>query len=174
MVLFEVVLLSGLASAGTFSLENSASARPHEFTRLEALVVGFLAGMRVGAFVLRFAVTFQAAAPYPEFGLSFAPAKAVIGAAINVDVMRQGLPALAGIVWSLRAEPLLAGLCLLAGQVKPGVLQEVFNLDEGPVTLTAPATISAASYKDLEDQLELFLRRAKRRITKPGNEEAAN
>lgn len=48
-------------------------------------------------------------------------------------------------------------------QAKPGMMQEVFNLDEGPVTLTVPATLSEESYTDLADQLELFLRRAKRR-----------
>lgn len=42
-------------------------------------------------------------------------------------------------------------------------LQEVFNLDEGPVTLTFPAKLSAASYEDLEDHLQIFLRKAKRR-----------
>jgi hypothetical protein len=55
---------------------------------------------------------------------------------------------------------------------KAGMLQEVFNLDEGPVTLTVPATLSEASYADLADQFELFLRRAKRRIAK--KDEAAN
>lgn len=54
------------------------------------------------------------------------------------------------------------------------MLQEVFNLEEGPVTLTVPSTLSEESYEDLEAQFALFLRRAKRRITKPGNEEAAN
>jgi hypothetical protein len=57
---------------------------------------------------------------------------------------------------------------------KPGVLQEVFNLDEGPVTLTISATLSEESYADLADQLELFLRRAKRRAGKSSNDEAAN
>jgi hypothetical protein len=55
---------------------------------------------------------------------------------------------------------------------KSGMLQEVFNLDEGPVTLTVPATLSEASYVDLADQFELFLRRAKRRVAK--KDEAAN
>jgi hypothetical protein len=54
---------------------------------------------------------------------------------------------------------------------KTGTLQEVFNLDEGPVTLTIPAMLSEASYTDLADQFELFLRRVKRRVTKG---EAAN
>ncbi len=55
---------------------------------------------------------------------------------------------------------------------KTGMLQEVFNLDEGPVTLSVPATLSEASYADLADQFELFLRRAKRRVSK--KDEAAN
>lgn len=59
-------------------------------------------------------------------------------------------------------------------QSKAGMLEEVFNLEEGPVTLTVPATLSEASYADLADQFELFLRRAKRRIGKAGNDEAAN
>lgn len=46
---------------------------------------------------------------------------------------------------------------------KFGVLQEVFNLDEGPVTLTFPAKMSVASYEDLEAHLQIFLRKAKRR-----------
>jgi hypothetical protein len=46
---------------------------------------------------------------------------------------------------------------------EPGMLQEVFNLDEGPVTLTFPTILSEVSYRDLADQLELVLRRAKRR-----------
>ncbi len=46
---------------------------------------------------------------------------------------------------------------------RPAMLQEVFNLDEGPVTLTFPSALSAASYEDLEDHLQIFLRKAKRR-----------
>jgi hypothetical protein len=42
------------------------------------------------------------------------------------------------------------------------MLQEVFNLEEGPVTLTFPASLSADSYQDLSDYLGLFLRKAKR------------
>jgi hypothetical protein len=45
----------------------------------------------------------------------------------------------------------------------PGVLQEVFNLQEGPVTLTFPASLSEESFEDLSDYLQLFLRKAKRR-----------
>jgi hypothetical protein len=36
-----------------------------------------------------------------------------------------------------------------------------------------PAVLSEASYADLADQFELFLRRAKRRVSKP-DDEAAN
>lgn len=57
--------------------------------------------------------------------------------------------------------------------VGPLMLREVFNLEEGAVTLEYPATLSADSYQDLSDYLELFLRKAKRRAEK-GDEEAAN
>jgi len=43
------------------------------------------------------------------------------------------------------------------------MLQEVFNLDEGPVTLIFPSNLSPESYEELEDGLQFFLRRAKRR-----------
>lgn len=36
-------------------------------------------------------------------------------------------------------------------------------LEEGAVTLTFPAELSATSYQDLADHLELFLRKAKRK-----------
>lgn len=48
-------------------------------------------------------------------------------------------------------------------QAKSPMLQEIFNLDEGPVTLSFPSELSQDSYEDLKDQLELFLRRAQRR-----------
>jgi hypothetical protein len=47
--------------------------------------------------------------------------------------------------------------------VKPGMLQEVFNLDEGPVTLSVPAVLSPESYEDMADRIEIFLRGLKRR-----------
>lgn len=43
------------------------------------------------------------------------------------------------------------------------MLQEVFNLDEGPVTLVFPSNLSPESYEELKDGLEFFLRRAQRR-----------
>jgi hypothetical protein len=46
---------------------------------------------------------------------------------------------------------------------KSPMLQEVFNLDEGPVTVLYPSLLSPESYDDLDAQLQLFLRRAKRR-----------
>jgi hypothetical protein len=48
-------------------------------------------------------------------------------------------------------------------KAKGTMLQETFYLDEGPVTLSFPSTLSGESYEDLKDQLELFLRRAQRR-----------
>jgi hypothetical protein len=54
----------------------------------------------------------------------------------------------------------------------PGMLQEVFTLDEGSVTLTFPATLSAESYQDLADHLEIFLRKAKRRAQSSDDEAA--
>jgi hypothetical protein len=47
-------------------------------------------------------------------------------------------------------------------QPKAGMLHSIFNLDEGPVTLIAPATLSETSYSALADLLEQYLRRAKR------------
>ena len=41
--------------------------------------------------------------------------------------------------------------------------QEMFTLDEGPVTLTVPATLSPESYQDMADRLLIFLRGLKRR-----------
>jgi hypothetical protein len=46
---------------------------------------------------------------------------------------------------------------------KSGMLQEVFTLQEGAVTLTFPEALSVASYDDLKDYFDLFLRKAKRR-----------
>ena len=43
------------------------------------------------------------------------------------------------------------------------MVQEVFSLEEGPVTLTFPAELSATSYQDLADHLGLVLRKAKRK-----------
>ncbi|QPF94100.1 hypothetical protein [Bradyrhizobium commune] len=51
-------------------------------------------------------------------------------------------------------------------------VQEVFNLPEGTVTITFPQRLSVESYQDMEDQLELLLRRVKRQIAK--DDEAAN
>jgi hypothetical protein len=48
------------------------------------------------------------------------------------------------------------------------------TLEEGPVTLTFPAALSSESYEDLADHLAIFLRKAKRRSGKAGDDEAAN
>jgi len=46
---------------------------------------------------------------------------------------------------------------------KPAMLQEMFALEEGPVTLTFPPELSATSYQDLADYLAIFLRKVKRK-----------
>jgi len=47
---------------------------------------------------------------------------------------------------------------------KPGMNQDVFTLEEGDVMIQWPKALSAASYQDLEDWLELIKRKAKRAI----------
>ena len=54
--------------------------------------------------------------------------------------------------------------------VKLGMLQEVFNLDEGPVMPTFSADFSATSYKDLKAYFDLFLRKAKRQVDRRASE----
>ena len=51
------------------------------------------------------------------------------------------------------------------GVLHAGMLQEVFNLEEGPVTLMFPGNLSEDSYQDLEDRLKIVLRGLKRRST---------
>ena len=48
-----------------------------------------------------------------------------------------------------------------AKQPKTGMLQAIFNVDEGPVIVIAPATLSETSSAALADLFELFLRRVK-------------
>jgi hypothetical protein len=43
------------------------------------------------------------------------------------------------------------------------MIEEAFALDEGPVTLRVPATLSPESYQDMADRIEIFLRGLKRR-----------
>ena len=45
-----------------------------------------------------------------------------------------------------------------------GMLQEFFNLEEGLVTVTFPESLCSASYEDLQDYFDLFLRKAKEQI----------
>jgi hypothetical protein len=42
-------------------------------------------------------------------------------------------------------------------------MQEKFDLDEGPVTLSVPSVLSPESYQDLADRIAIFLRGLKRR-----------
>lgn len=63
---------------------------------------------------------------------------------------------------------------IATGITRPGIIQEVFMLAEGPVTLAIPSDLSAQSFEDLNDYLELFLRKTKRRVTSaPDDKEAA-
>jgi len=57
---------------------------------------------------------------------------------------------------------------LPAMQPGTGRLQGTFHLDEGPVTLIAPAALSQGSCTALADFFELFLRRAKSAAPTPG------
>jgi len=54
--------------------------------------------------------------------------------------------------------------------LKPGVERAEFPLPEGVARLEFPASLSSASYEDMQAWLELLLRRAKRSV----NDEAAN
>lgn len=56
-------------------------------------------------------------------------------------------------------------------EVRGSMLQEVFNLDEGPVTLAFPSALSEESFDELKAQLELFLRRQQRRARQRLGEE---
>jgi len=46
---------------------------------------------------------------------------------------------------------------------RPPMVQEKFDLEEGPVTFAVPSVLSPESYKDLADRVEIFLRGLKRR-----------
>lgn len=56
-------------------------------------------------------------------------------------------------------------------KAKGPMLQEVFYLDEGPVTLSFPGDLSQESYVELKASLELFLLRAHRRALRQRQEE---
>jgi len=59
-------------------------------------------------------------------------------------------------------------------KAKGPLLQEVFYLDEGPVTLSFPSDLSLESFKELKDGLEFALRRAQRRSRQPKNDPGEN
>jgi len=48
--------------------------------------------------------------------------------------------------------------------LKAGFRQEIVTLDQGEVTITFPENLSKESFEDLEDHLQIFLRKMKRRI----------
>jgi hypothetical protein len=51
------------------------------------------------------------------------------------------------------------------GSVRPGVRQDTFTLDEGPAMLQYPAKMTAESFEDFEDWLNLQLKKIKRGIS---------
>lgn len=56
-----------------------------------------------------------------------------------------------------------AGISILGTEA--GVLEEKFNIDDGVVVVRYPAKMTTASVNDLEEFLELFIKKAKRRAT---------
>jgi hypothetical protein len=82
-----------------------------------------------------------------------------LGTAGPIERGRQHL----GDLGCLGHTPLKPGITPPPQLPKHGVLQEVFNLDEGQVTLSVPATLSPESYQDMADRIEIFLRGLKRR-----------
>ncbi len=48
--------------------------------------------------------------------------------------------------------------------MQAGMKEDVFTLDEGPVVLQYPETLSKESFEDLESWLQLIIRKAKRSI----------
>jgi hypothetical protein len=50
----------------------------------------------------------------------------------------------------------------------------MFNLDEGQVTLSVPATLSPESYQDMAERIEIFLRGLKRRSGAEAAQRRAN
>lgn len=46
---------------------------------------------------------------------------------------------------------------------RPAMVQETFNLDEGPVAISVPSVLSPESYQDFADRVQILLRGLKRR-----------
>lgn len=59
-------------------------------------------------------------------------------------------------------------------QVPAGMRREVITLDEGDVVITFPDGLSAESFDDLKDHLDLFIKKMQRRAKGPQKGESAN
>ena len=57
--------------------------------------------------------------------------------------------------------------------LEPAYVEDVLNLPEGVCRVRTPATLSAESYEDLADFLELVLRTAKRSVVPRENTNGA-
>lgn len=68
--------------------------------------------------------------------------------------MGEAAPAAAALPMPPAASPVATG--------EPGLRRAVFGLAEGEVTITAPVFLSAASVNDLQDYLDVFMKRARR------------
>jgi hypothetical protein len=55
----------------------------------------------------------------------------------------------------------------LVGNPASGYRQDVFSLAEGPVTIQWPGSLSAESYKDLGDWLDILKRKIGRSVKEP-------
>jgi hypothetical protein len=63
--------------------------------------------------------------------------------------------------------PIPAAPSLLGGGISRGTRQEVITLDEGDVVISFPENLSAQSFGDLKDHLELFIKKMQRRTYVP-------
>jgi hypothetical protein len=53
---------------------------------------------------------------------------------------------------------------------QPGMREDTFTLDEGQVVIQLPDRLSASSFEDLKDWLDLVVRKAKRTVREPADE----
>ena len=62
------------------------------------------------------------------------------------------------------ATPYRVGMNFFHDQPPEGMRREVVTLDEGDVVITFPENMSAESYGDLKDHLDLFIKKMQRRV----------
>ena len=58
--------------------------------------------------------------------------------------------------------------------MQAGMKEDVFTLEEGPVILQYPESLSQESFEDLESWLQLVIRKAKRSIRTEATEEGSD